>query len=121
MRIITSLINYRLYLCTVASAETPRCQNGRGQSGAHQGVGHQQAEGPGGAEPAPARAEPQVQPAAGAAQAAHGPAERGQDGRQRLCRHVVAAHQHVIPAQGQQHRIHAVSDATLRYLSTRGS
>lgn len=51
-----------------------------------------------------------MQPAAGTAQAAHGPAERGQDGRERLCRHLVATHQYVVVAQGQQHRLHAVSE-----------
>jgi len=93
-----------------ASAETPGRQNGGGQSGAYQGMGDQQAERSGSSEPAPQGAEPQVQPTVGVAQTAHGPAERGQDGDERLRGHVFAAYQHVVFAQGQQYRFHAVSN-----------
>jgi len=75
-------------------------------------MGYQQAEGPGGPEPTPPGAEPQVQPTAGAAPTAHGPAECRQNGRERLRWHhvvVVTARQHDVPAPGQQHRFHAVS------------
>jgi len=85
----------------IASAEAPGCQNGRSQSGTHQGMGDQQTERSGGSEPAPQRAEPQVQPAVGVAQTAHGPTERRQDGRECLRRDVIASHQHVVLAQGQ--------------------
>lgn len=59
----------------IASAEASGCQNGRSQSGTHQGMGDQQTERPGGSEPAPQRAEPQVQPAVRVAQTTHGPIE----------------------------------------------
>lgn len=76
-------------------------------------MGDQQAAGLRSAEPTPPGAEPQMQPAAGVAQAAHGPVERRQNGRQRLCWYyrivAIAARQHHVAAPGQQHRFHSVS------------
>lgn len=74
----------------VASAKTSRCEDGRGQSSAHQGMGDEQTEGFRSTKSASQRAEPQVQPTAGATETAHGSTKRRQNGRERLRWHIVA-------------------------------
>jgi len=76
-------------------------------------MGDQQTKRLRGSEPAPQRAEPQVQPATRTAQASYGPAERRQNGCECLRRVVVTTHQHIIFAQGKQHRFHTVSEKRL--------
>lgn len=100
-----------------ASAETSRRKDSRGQGCSHQGMGDQQAQGFGSAEPAPQRTEPQVQSTTGTVETTHGSVERRQNGRERLRRHVVsfATSQRVFVTQSQQYRIHAVSNRLLAH------